>query len=59
MAADLSDHRANAILDALPTGYLALSSTLPNLDGTNITEPGQGDYVRPRSASPLPPTGRA
>lgn len=47
MAADLSDHRANAILDALPTGYLALSSTLPNLDGTNITEPAQGDYVRP------------
>lgn len=47
MAADLSDARANTILDALPTQYLALSSTLPNLDGTNITEPAQGDYVRP------------
>lgn len=45
--ADLSDAHANTILDALPTMYLALSSTLPALDGTNITEPGQGDYVRP------------
>lgn len=47
MAADLSDAAANAILNAEPTLYLALSSTLPNLDGTNITEPAQGDYVRP------------
>ena len=47
MAADLSDHRANAILDALPTMYLAPSSTLPNLDGTNVTEPVATDYVRP------------
>lgn len=47
MAADLSDARANTILGALPTMYMALSSTLPNLDGTNINEPAQGDYVRP------------
>jgi hypothetical protein len=47
MAADLSDARANIILDALPTQYLAPSSTLPNLDGTNVTEPVAGDYVRP------------
>lgn len=47
MAANLSNARANTILDALPTMYAFLSSTLPNADGTNITEPAQGDYVRP------------
>lgn len=47
MAADLSDARANTILDALPSMYIALSSTLPTLAGGNITEPGVGDYVRP------------
>lgn len=50
MAADLSDHYANVILGGgtLPaTQYLHLSGTLPSLDGTNITEPAQGDYVCP------------
>ena len=44
---DMSDVEANRILDALPTLYVGLSSTYPGLDGSNITEPAQSDYVRP------------
>lgn len=47
MAASLGTTRANTILDALPTQYVALSSSLPGLDGSNITEPSASDYVRP------------
>lgn len=49
MAFDFSDARVHSILDGLPTMYVALSSTLPSNvgNGSNITEPAQGDYVRP------------
>jgi hypothetical protein len=48
------DSIANALLDhvrgktsyTMPDNYLALSSTIPNNDGTNITEPSGGSYAR-------------
>ena len=55
----LSNYSAQALLNSLfgktsnfgalasaPTIYVALSSTAPNEDGTNVTEPSGGAYAR-------------
>lgn len=50
MAQDLGDYHATRLADLHRTTYTiyaGLSSTLPSLSGTNITAPGQSDYVRP------------
>jgi hypothetical protein len=60
----LSNYTAQAILNSVfgktsnfgslgsaPTVYVGLSSTAPNEDGTNITEPSGGSYARVSTAS--------
>jgi hypothetical protein len=50
----ISTYLANALLNhqlgkaayTMPTVYVALSSTLPGTDGTNVTEPTTGAYAR-------------
>jgi hypothetical protein len=48
MTVDFSDARVHAILDGLPSMWVALSSTLPSNagNGSNITEPAVAEYVR-------------
>jgi hypothetical protein len=53
MAQDYGDYLANYWLNYLRTSktvYAAPSTTYPALDGSNVTEPGQSDYVRPSLA---------
>jgi hypothetical protein len=50
----ISTYLANALLEhqvgktafTAPTAYAALSSTTPNVNGTNVTEPTAGNYSR-------------
>lgn len=47
MSFAMSDAAANAVLDAEPTLYAALSSTAVQNNGSGLNEPAQADYVRP------------
>lgn len=38
-------------LSSAPTVYVGLSSTKPNADGTNVTEPSGGSYARVATAA--------
>lgn len=46
LADKLLDHQTGKTAYALPTVYVALSSTAPTLAGGNITEPSTGSYAR-------------
>lgn len=43
---ELNDHVMNDGAYTAPTWYVGLSTTTPNADGTNVTEPAGGSYAR-------------
>lgn len=42
----LLDHQVGKTAFTMPTVYVALSSTTPNINGTGVTEPSGGAYAR-------------